>query len=74
MSKKTSKTKDLNEKKKQLTFLQNFKKIKWAKLFGKDATLFPLYLKVLFFTVLLTGVLFGLDYLINYIWSVVAWF
>jgi preprotein translocase subunit SecE len=60
-----------NNSLKKDSFIQNFKKIHWGKLKGKNAEVFPLFTKVLFTTVVVSGILFGLNYLINYIWRLV---
>ena len=52
------------------TFWEDFKKIHWGKLKGKDAEIFPLYLKVLFTTLVLTGILFGFERLVAYLLGV----
>lgn len=66
MSKKTQTTKSVKE---STGFFANFKKIRWGKVFGKDSEVFPLYFKVLLFTIVITGLLYGFNYLINYVWG-----
>lgn len=53
------------------SFISDFKKIKWGKKKDKDPSVFNLFLKVLFVTAILTGILFGFESLITYVLGVV---